>query len=186
MPDGEILVWVTDGRLSAIEYAWWSDAAPDGLPDLSELRFGEVATAQSDLDGARPLRRLVGFTIDFVVLTVAYRVVILPICGGDRVLAVSPWLALAFVYFAVPVLVWSKTLGDWICRMRVVAVDQRLGSGRSSLRAAVTIAVIVTLNSYPVPIIELAVVALLGLGVWRTPARRTLLELASRTTVING
>ena len=141
--------------------------------------------ADLHLVGARPLRRLVGFTIDFVVLSVAYRAVILPVCGNDPVVAVGPWLGVAFVYFAVPVLVWSKTLGDQFCRMRVVAGDQRLGFGRSSLRAVVIIGVIVLLNSYPVPLVDLAVVALLGLGVWRPPERRTLLELASGTTVID-
>ena len=119
----------------------------------------------SERVGARPLRRLVGFTIDFVVLAVAWRFVILPVCGGDRVLAVGPWLALAFIYFAVPVLMWSKTLGDWICRTRVVAATPRVGLGRSSLHATATIAVIVVLNTYPVPIVDLAVVAVLGIGV---------------------
>ena len=145
----------------------------------------EVADG-SELMGARPLRRLVGFTIDFVVLAVAYGVVILPVCGGDRVVAVGPWLALAVVYFAVPIFVWSKTLGDWFCRTRVVAPTPRVGLGRSSLRATATIPVIVVLNTDPVPVVDLAVVAVLGLGVWRPPARRTLLERASGTTVIDG
>jgi hypothetical protein len=30
--DGEVLVWLTEGRLSALEYAWTSDAVPSGMP----------------------------------------------------------------------------------------------------------------------------------------------------------
>ncbi|WP_418958857.1 hypothetical protein [Streptomyces tritici] len=32
---GEILLWVTDGCLSAIEYAWYGDEPPTALPDVS-------------------------------------------------------------------------------------------------------------------------------------------------------
>ncbi len=35
---GEVLVWVTDGYLSAIEYAWYTDEAPTELPPISQLR----------------------------------------------------------------------------------------------------------------------------------------------------
>lgn len=30
---GEILLWATDGYLSAIEYAWYGDEPPSALPD---------------------------------------------------------------------------------------------------------------------------------------------------------
>ncbi|MEV7689986.1 hypothetical protein ACFW1F_12525 [Streptomyces bungoensis] len=30
---GELLVWVTDGRLSALEFSWYGDIAPTELPD---------------------------------------------------------------------------------------------------------------------------------------------------------
>ncbi|MEV5774363.1 hypothetical protein AB0L49_24400 [Streptomyces antimycoticus] len=30
---GELLLWVSDGSLSALEYSWYSDEAPVGLPD---------------------------------------------------------------------------------------------------------------------------------------------------------
>ena len=30
--EGEILVWVKAGCLDALEFAWWSDAAPEGMP----------------------------------------------------------------------------------------------------------------------------------------------------------
>jgi hypothetical protein len=33
-PLGEILIWVENGYLSALEYAWVTDEAPDGLPSL--------------------------------------------------------------------------------------------------------------------------------------------------------
>ena len=32
---GEILLWATDGYLSAIEYAWYGDEPPSALPDIS-------------------------------------------------------------------------------------------------------------------------------------------------------
>ncbi|MEU8634213.1 hypothetical protein AB0C38_18705 [Amycolatopsis sp. NPDC048633] len=34
---GEVLVWVGGGHLSAIEYAWVTDEAPDRLPDVSTM-----------------------------------------------------------------------------------------------------------------------------------------------------
>jgi hypothetical protein len=36
---GEVLVWISDGRLSGIEYAWWSDASREGLQHPAEVRF---------------------------------------------------------------------------------------------------------------------------------------------------
>ena len=35
---GELLVWVSNGYLSAIEYAWYTDLAPSELPAPSQLR----------------------------------------------------------------------------------------------------------------------------------------------------
>jgi len=37
-PMGEVLVWVSDGYLSTIEYAWYTDEAPTELPRASQLR----------------------------------------------------------------------------------------------------------------------------------------------------
>ncbi|OIK04633.1 hypothetical protein [Streptomyces monashensis] len=37
-PAGELLVWVSDGRLSALEYAWYGDTAPTRLPDPARIR----------------------------------------------------------------------------------------------------------------------------------------------------
>jgi hypothetical protein len=34
---GEILLWVTDGYLSAIEYAWYGDEPPSTLPDITMI-----------------------------------------------------------------------------------------------------------------------------------------------------
>ncbi|MBW8092598.1 hypothetical protein IGW14_32665 [Streptomyces hygroscopicus subsp. hygroscopicus] len=31
--DGELLLWVSDGTLSALEYSWYTDEAPVELPD---------------------------------------------------------------------------------------------------------------------------------------------------------
>lgn len=36
---GEVLVWVENGYLSALEYAWVTDEAPDRLPDISMLKL---------------------------------------------------------------------------------------------------------------------------------------------------
>jgi len=37
-PVGEVLVWVSNGYLSTIEYAWYTDVAPTELPPTSRLR----------------------------------------------------------------------------------------------------------------------------------------------------
>jgi hypothetical protein len=34
---GEVIVWATDGYLSAIEYAWVTDAPPTSLPDVTRM-----------------------------------------------------------------------------------------------------------------------------------------------------
>jgi hypothetical protein len=36
---GELLVWVTAGRLSALEFAWVTDEQPVSLPTPDELQF---------------------------------------------------------------------------------------------------------------------------------------------------
>jgi hypothetical protein len=38
---GEILVWVGDGYLSALEYAWYTEDAPSEMPPLDYLRVEE-------------------------------------------------------------------------------------------------------------------------------------------------
>lgn len=35
---GEILIWVVDGVLAALEHAWWTDAMPTVLPAPDRLR----------------------------------------------------------------------------------------------------------------------------------------------------
>ncbi len=35
---GELLIWVNDGYLSSLEFAWWSDDPPDQLPTLDRVR----------------------------------------------------------------------------------------------------------------------------------------------------
>lgn len=35
---GELLLWVKDGRLSALEFAWVTDEPPSTLPPLSSIR----------------------------------------------------------------------------------------------------------------------------------------------------
>jgi hypothetical protein len=39
--DGELLVWVEAGLLSALEYAWVTDQPPAALPQPSRLAFDE-------------------------------------------------------------------------------------------------------------------------------------------------
>lgn len=36
-PVGELLTWVSDGYLSGLEYAWWTDEPPTALPDPADL-----------------------------------------------------------------------------------------------------------------------------------------------------
>lgn len=37
---GELLLWIEDGRLSALEFAWVTDEPPTTLPPLSSIRVG--------------------------------------------------------------------------------------------------------------------------------------------------
>ena len=37
--EGEILVWVEDGYLSALEFAWFTDEVPISLPSPERIRF---------------------------------------------------------------------------------------------------------------------------------------------------
>lgn len=39
---GTLLLWVTDGFLSAVEYGWVTDEAPDALPTVSALKDLDV------------------------------------------------------------------------------------------------------------------------------------------------
>lgn len=39
-PIGEVLVWVSGGRLSALEYAWYTDDPPSDIPCPSAFRVG--------------------------------------------------------------------------------------------------------------------------------------------------
>jgi hypothetical protein len=36
---GEILLWVTDGRISGLEYAWFTDEPPTHLPDVRAIEI---------------------------------------------------------------------------------------------------------------------------------------------------
>ena len=36
---GEILVWVTDGHVSGLEYSWVTDSPPDKWPDSDEMEI---------------------------------------------------------------------------------------------------------------------------------------------------
>lgn len=41
---GELLLWVTDGRISGLEYSWITDEAPDRLPETSWIRLSPQPT----------------------------------------------------------------------------------------------------------------------------------------------
>ncbi|MGX1772547.1 hypothetical protein ACWIGW_10565 [Nocardia brasiliensis] len=38
-PIGEVILWVEHGRLSAIEYAWYTDERPRTLPDPAQIEI---------------------------------------------------------------------------------------------------------------------------------------------------
>lgn len=38
--EGEILIWVKDGRLSGLEFAWYTDTQPSELPEPGLIRLG--------------------------------------------------------------------------------------------------------------------------------------------------
>jgi hypothetical protein len=42
---GELLVWVTGGRISALEYSWVTDEPPTRLPDPSQIQLSVQAAA---------------------------------------------------------------------------------------------------------------------------------------------
>jgi hypothetical protein len=37
--EGELLLWLKDGRLSALEFAWVTDDAPSSLPNSTRIRL---------------------------------------------------------------------------------------------------------------------------------------------------
>jgi hypothetical protein len=38
-PEGEVLVWVTGGYLSGLEFAWFTDEMPTEMPDADRVRL---------------------------------------------------------------------------------------------------------------------------------------------------
>jgi hypothetical protein len=36
---GELIVWIADGRLTGLEYAWITDTPPEVLPDIATIRL---------------------------------------------------------------------------------------------------------------------------------------------------
>jgi hypothetical protein len=36
--EGEVMVWVKNGYLSGLEFAWYSDSTPTGMPEASRVR----------------------------------------------------------------------------------------------------------------------------------------------------
>lgn len=37
-PLGELIIWIHDGFLSGLEYAWYTDEPPDSFPDPTRIR----------------------------------------------------------------------------------------------------------------------------------------------------
>lgn len=37
-PIGELLIWVEQGYLSGLEFAWWTDDAPDEIPTTDQVK----------------------------------------------------------------------------------------------------------------------------------------------------
>jgi hypothetical protein len=48
-PIGELLLWVSAGYLSALEYGWWTDAPPVELPDAAHVVLDAGQGPQTDL-----------------------------------------------------------------------------------------------------------------------------------------
>lgn len=38
--EGELLVWIVDGYLSGLEFAWYTDTVPEGMPSPDRVRVG--------------------------------------------------------------------------------------------------------------------------------------------------
>jgi len=38
-PCGEVLVWISDGYLDGLEYAWFAEDVPAGMPSADWVRF---------------------------------------------------------------------------------------------------------------------------------------------------
>jgi hypothetical protein len=45
-PEGEILVWIRGGYLSALEYAWVTDTEPTGFPSAERIRIVPSSTGR--------------------------------------------------------------------------------------------------------------------------------------------
>lgn len=45
---GEVLVWTADGRLAALEYAWWSDDPPSQWPDTANVHISDPGGRAAD------------------------------------------------------------------------------------------------------------------------------------------
>lgn len=45
--EGELLLWVTDGKISALEYAWVTDNMPGKLPDISAITLSATRADDS-------------------------------------------------------------------------------------------------------------------------------------------
>jgi hypothetical protein len=57
-PSGELLVWVSGGYLSALEYAWFTDQSPVRLPDPEDLAFDPASADLEDNGAGRWVERL--------------------------------------------------------------------------------------------------------------------------------
>lgn len=144
-----------------------------------------AGAAAPELVGSRPFRRLTAFVIDYLLQGAAWLHVILPLAHHRIVIAVPIWLVAVIGYLTLSTSYFGCTLGDLVCYQRVIARDgQRVPIDRALLRALVTVVVYLAINTVPYALGRAALVGAVGFGVWRPPARRTIVEQASGTTVI--
>jgi uncharacterized RDD family membrane protein YckC len=143
-----------------------------------------TGAAAPELVGSRPFRRLTAFVIDYLVQITVWVDVILPLTH-DRLVAVPIWLVVVVAYLTLSTSCFGCTLGDLVCYQRVIARDgQRVPIDHAMLRAFVTVAVYLAIDTVPYALARAAVVVVLGFGLWRPPARRTIIERASNSTVV--
>lgn len=63
---GEVIVWITDGRVSGLEYAWTSDQPPSRWPRPDEMRivpWPDVQSVVAALTGRRVESVLIEYTV---------------------------------------------------------------------------------------------------------------------------
>jgi uncharacterized RDD family membrane protein YckC len=141
--------------------------------------------------------RLVGGTLDVVVLSVLYAVIVGVIAHRHAHLTAPLRLiapAVGAVYEVVPVALWGRTFGKLLAGTRVVAIDDEATPGWRSAAVRWLVPAVPTLIVGAVPGRALASVAfqvvgnlwaiVVYLGVLTNRQRRGLHDMAARTVVV--